>query len=154
MRWGDDAADDTPIKTSFPILFLSNTLDPVTPLGDALAMTRKFANASIIVQDGLGHCTISCVSSCTMAYLRAYLNDGIVPPRPKFKSDTGNDGEWPTCKCLERPWKHSLREEGDGFSASEIKAYRGLRDHYAAFTSSLHLENTNPLKEYFTKRSI
>ncbi|KAI3323001.1 alpha/beta-hydrolase [Xylariaceae sp. AK1471] len=160
MRWGDHPAHKpTPIETSFPILVLSNTLDPVTPLADALDMTRKFANASIVEQDGLGHCSLSCISTCTMAHLRAYLNEGIVPPPPKFKSDTGNDGQWPTCKCLDRPWKplgYIVEEEptaGFPVTISQTKAYEELRGQFAAFTLSQQLDHTNPLKKYLVERT-
>jgi hypothetical protein len=159
MPWDDHPAHkSTAIETSFPLLVLSNTLDPVTPLGDALDMTRKFANASIVEQDGLGHCSLSCISSCTMAHLRAYLNEGIVPPPPKFKSDTSNDGQWPTCRCLDRPWTHSAHEAEEpvpGFpvTISQRKAYEELRAHFTAFTLSQQLEDTNPLKAYLVEHS-
>ncbi|KAI1175495.1 Alpha/Beta hydrolase protein [Nemania sp. FL0916] len=161
MRWDDHPAHKpTPTKTSFPILFLSNRLDPVTPLGDALAMTRKFANASIVEQDGTGHCTLSCVSSCTIAHLQAYLNDGVVPPSPKFESDTSNDGQWPTCKCFDRPWRSSisLAEEPasvSGFTVtrSHIQAYEELRAHFSTTILTEQLGHNNLLKAYLLERS-
>ncbi|KAI0490676.1 Alpha/Beta hydrolase protein [Xylaria cf. heliscus] len=160
MRWGDHPVHKPAlIETSFPILIISNTLDPVTPLGDALVMTRKFANASIVEQDGIGHCSLSCVSSCTIAHLRAYLNDGIVPPPPKFKSDSSNDGQWPTCRCFDKPWASSsyLAEEEsmDGLQVdrSHMRAYEEMRAHFAAFTLSQQLDHNNPLKTYLVERS-
>lgn len=155
MRWDDHPAHKPAlIETSFPILVLSNTLDPVTPLGDALYMTRKFANASIVEQDGLGHCSLSCVSGCTIAHLRAYINDGIVPPPPKFKSDSGKAGEWPTCKCFDKPWASSghIAEESM-VDRSQMRAYEELRAQFAAFTLSQQLNYNNPLKTYLVERT-
>ncbi|KAI8625374.1 alpha/beta-hydrolase [Xylariaceae sp. FL1651] len=153
MRWDDHPAHKpTPIETSFPILFLSNTLDPVTPLSHALDMTRKFANASFVEQDGAGHCSLSCISTCTLTHIRAYLNDGIVPPEPKFNSDFGNDGQWPTCTCYEKPWTiHDFtgtKETVDGrdqITSSDLKAFEELRSQFTAFTLHQQLEYDNQL---------
>ncbi|KAI0408221.1 Alpha/Beta hydrolase protein [Xylaria palmicola] len=159
MRWDDHTAHKpAPIETSFPILVLSNTLDPVTPLSDALAMTRKFANASIVEQDGMGHCSLSCVSGCTIAHLRAYLNEGIVPPPPKFKSDSSNEGRWPTCKCHERPWisvGYTAEKSTDGarLNGTYMQAYEDIRSQFAALTLSQQLDYNNPLKAYLVERS-
>ncbi|KAJ8122043.1 hypothetical protein ONZ43_g1663 [Nemania bipapillata] len=159
MRWGDHPSHKpAPIETSFPILVLSNTLDPVTPLGDALAMTRKFANASIVEQAALGHCTLSCASSCTIAHLRAYLNDGVVPPPPKFKSNSSNEGQWPTCECPQRPWTSLGYTAGKSVSGTPLtqghmRAYDELRAHFSDFVLSQHLGYENPLKKYLIARS-
>ncbi|KAJ3568811.1 hypothetical protein NPX13_g6291 [Xylaria arbuscula] len=159
MRWGDHP-DQKPelIKTSFPILFLSNTFDPVTPLSHALDMSRKFANASLVEQDGLGHCTLACVSACTIKFIRAYVNEGIVPPPPKFESDSRNEGEWPKCTCLDKPWVASTdREEEpmDGISVTsgQRKGYEGLRAQFSMLTLAQQLEHDNPLKAYLIERS-
>lgn len=60
MNWDDHPAHKSkPIKTSFPLLFLSNTLDPVTPLSAAIKMSQKFVDAGLVEQKAMGHCTIS-----------------------------------------------------------------------------------------------
>ncbi|KAJ8130303.1 hypothetical protein O1611_g3325 [Lasiodiplodia mahajangana] len=159
MRWNDHPAHKPAlIETNFPILVLSNTLDPVTPLDDALTMTRKFANASIVEQKGLGHCTLSCVSGCTLAHLRAYLNDGVIPPAPKFKSDSSNEGQWPTCNCVQKPWTTlsytaEESESGSSLTTSHVQAYEELRAHFSDFTLSQQLDYHNPLKRYLVERS-
>ncbi|KAI1125384.1 Alpha/Beta hydrolase protein [Nemania abortiva] len=159
MRWNDHPGHKPAlIETSFPLLVLSNTLDPVTPLDDALTMTRKFANASIVEQDGLGHCSLSCVSGCTIAHLRAYLNDGVVPPPPKFKSDSGNEGQWPTCKCPQKPWaplSYTAEELASGSSLTEshMQAYEELSAHFSDFTLTQQLDYYNPLRRYIVERS-
>ncbi|TGJ86163.1 hypothetical protein E0Z10_g2612 [Xylaria hypoxylon] len=158
MRWDDHPAHKPAlIETSFPILVLSNTLDPVTPLSHALEMTRKFANASIVEQDGIGHCSLSCVSGCTIAHLRAYLNEGIVPPPPKFTSDSSNDGQWPTCQCFDKPWTTSDYETEESLSRlsvnrSHTQAYEELRAQFSVFTLSQQLDYNNPLKTYLVER--
>ncbi|KAI1111118.1 Alpha/Beta hydrolase protein [Nemania sp. NC0429] len=160
MRWHDDPTHKPAlIQTSFPILLFSNTLDPVTPLEAALAMTRKFANASIVEQDGSGHCTLSCWSSCTIKHLRAYFNEGVVPPPPKFKSDVGNEGQWPTCQCFEGPWtspgRPAAEESMSGIPATgdHVQAYRELRAHFSISMLSQQLDYNNPLKSYLVERT-
>lgn len=130
MRWDDHPAHKPgPIRTDFPILFMSNHFDPVTPLYAALKMVRKFENASIVEQLAEGHCAESCVSLCTHGHLRAYLNEGKLPPAPRF--DGPNSGEWTQCECREKPWKSlSLTEDDvlEGFSAEDAETLRNLGD--------------------------
>ncbi|XDG01779.1 hypothetical protein ABKA04_001394 [Annulohypoxylon sp. FPYF3050] len=177
MRWDDHPAHkQEPIDTSFPVLFMSNHFDPVTPLRSALKMTRKFSGASIIEQFAEGHCTVACVSLCMIGHVQAYFNKGIVPPAPKF--DSSDQGEWTTCTCDEKPWK-SLnnqimvpQEDGgalveevnwkddllEGLTAEEanvMKAYSGLRNKFAEFiTSQQRFEYRNPLQHLWTSSSM
>ncbi|KAI0015383.1 TAP-like protein-domain-containing protein [Xylariomycetidae sp. FL0641] len=171
MRWDDRSADTSlAIETSFPILFMSSTLDPVTPLHGAVKMARKFANASIVEQHSEGHCTISCVSLCTINHIRAYLDEGIVPPAPE--SDSGAIDRWPTCECNEKPWR-SL-DCHSGHIAMDCQSHRATREHvtkdvtpqelevldaysqvgsYLSFSSSLqHLTYDNPFRGYFANK--
>ncbi|KAI1391514.1 alpha/beta-hydrolase [Hypoxylon trugodes] len=174
MRWDDHPIHKPkPINTSFPVLFLSNHLDPVTPLHAALKMTRKFSNASIVEQKAEGHCTLACVSLCTINHIRAYFDKGVVPPKPKFDSD--DEGEWPTCDCDEKPWKSlsgrasmaspgsDPRSQGDyellhGKTAEEVEvmmAYHDLRDQFVKFPM-FHdqFEHHNPLRGAHLSSSI
>ncbi|KAI1801406.1 TAP-like protein-domain-containing protein [Daldinia bambusicola] len=155
MRWDDHPIHKPKaIETSFPVLFLSNHLDPVTPLHYALKMTRKFSGASLVEQKADGHCTVSCVSPCTVGHIRAYLNDGVVPPVPKYGSN--DEGEWPTCECSEKPWKSlndmTLVPSSDSSSQGKVEsellggktaeeletmeASRRLRTRFIEFTTS------------------
>ncbi|TLD13649.1 uncharacterized protein PgNI_03408 [Pyricularia grisea] len=98
------------IKTAFPILFVSNTFDPVTPMHNGLAMSRRFVDAGFLEQRSEGHCSIATVSLCTMGKIKAYLEDGIVPPPPIFSKDSGiikatPKGVWDRCKADENPWR-------------------------------------------------
>lgn len=165
MRWDDHPSHKpTPIDTDFPLLFLSNRRDPVTPLHAALKMTRKFSNASIVEQIADGHCTISCISPCTIGHIRAYMNDGILPPSPKFNSE--DEGEWATCKCNEKPWK-SFDASGKGHTTTErgelvpdtpnehvleeleiMASYHELRNHFVSQMVSQVVDEFNPLRQF------
>ncbi|KAL7625808.1 hypothetical protein AAE478_005031 [Parahypoxylon ruwenzoriense] len=162
MRWDDHPAHKAaPIETSFPLLFLSNTLDPVTPLRAALKMAHKFVNASVVEQRAEGHCTISCVSPCTIGHVRAYLDGGVLPP-PSSPLSSNSDGR-ATCECSERPFK-SLEDAtlGDdilrGKTAEEAEtmmAYRDLRSRFVDFTAfQQHFEYDNPLRHAVRSDSV
>ncbi|QRW11913.1 alpha/beta hydrolase family protein [Ceratobasidium sp. AG-Ba] len=80
-------------KTRFPILFMSLDADPVTPLSSAVKMSRGFGkeSATLLIQQGFGHCTTAHPSLCTYNHVRDYFIDGKVPvngthctPEPGF----------------------------------------------------------------------
>ncbi|KAJ5374178.1 hypothetical protein N7517_006184 [Penicillium concentricum] len=74
---GPISALDRP--TSFPILFASNTIDPITPLKSARKMSSLFAGSVLLLQEGVGHTVIDQgASDCYFAHVQAYLQ-GIVP---------------------------------------------------------------------------
>jgi hypothetical protein len=105
MPW-DPAHKQKPIKTSFPVLFISNTADPVTPLHAGVKMAQKFVDAGLIEQKSMGHCSLSAVSRCTTQKIAAYFTQGKVPPHP-VKSGNGRelvDGKWDKCEADEWPF--------------------------------------------------
>ncbi|KAG9084527.1 hypothetical protein FRC07_013615, partial [Ceratobasidium sp. 392] len=73
-------------KTKFPILFMSLDADPVTPLAAAAKMAKGFGNesATLLVQEGFGHCTTSHPSLCTQKHVHDYFVDGKVPANGTF----------------------------------------------------------------------
>jgi len=105
MDWDDHPAHSPkPIKTSHPILFISNTYDPVTPLAAGLKMAKKFVNAGFLEQQSEGHCSIfSAVSRCTAEKVRAYIRTGEVPPSPVEGSEN-SESKWEKCQADEWPF--------------------------------------------------
>jgi pimeloyl-ACP methyl ester carboxylesterase len=111
MRWDDHPAHKPkPIKTSFPLLFLSNSQDPVTPLKAGVKMARKFVDAGLVEQHGAGHCSLAAASLCTLKKIRAYLGEGKVPPSPEWgpKGREIEDGKWDRCARDDWPWKNRM----------------------------------------------
>ncbi|KAJ6544306.1 TAP-like protein-domain-containing protein [Mycena capillaripes] len=66
-------------NTSFPILLVGNTADPVTPLWAAKKMSKGFAGSVVLTQDSAGHCSISAPSLCTQNHIRQYFLKGTLP---------------------------------------------------------------------------
>ncbi|RAH40457.1 alpha/beta-hydrolase [Aspergillus brunneoviolaceus CBS 621.78] len=74
---GDISALKTP--TSFPILFASNTIDPITPLISARKVSSRFAGSVLLMQEAVGHTVIDQgASDCYFGKIQAYFQ-GIVP---------------------------------------------------------------------------
>lgn len=87
------------IETAFPLLFLSSTYDPVTPLAAAVKMALQFKDAGLVEQLSEGHCTIAAASKCTAKVVREYVIQGKVPAPP-----VAEDKEWMRCGADEGPW--------------------------------------------------
>ncbi|KAH8671745.1 TAP-like protein-domain-containing protein [Xylariales sp. PMI_506] len=66
-------------NTSHPILWIGNRADPVTPLNNAVEMAKKFPGARVLVQDSVGHMSLSSPSVCTIKYVRQYFQTGELP---------------------------------------------------------------------------
>ncbi|KAJ5967475.1 hypothetical protein N7501_003723 [Penicillium viridicatum] len=67
------------MPTSFPILFASNTIDPITPLESARKMSSRFAGSILLMQEAVGHTVIGQgASDCYFGQIQAYLQ-GTVP---------------------------------------------------------------------------
>ncbi|KAL2193349.1 TAP-like protein-domain-containing protein [Corynascus similis CBS 632.67] len=108
------------IETANPILFVSNTYDPVTPLYAAVKMALKFKDAGLLEQKSLGHCTLAGLSRCTAKVVRDYLTKGKVPPPPR-DVDSDYEGEWMQCEADEVPWDSVDPERLASFEAEERK---------------------------------
>ncbi|KAH8812049.1 TAP-like protein-domain-containing protein [Xylogone sp. PMI_703] len=132
MRWDDHPAHKPkPIKTAFPLLFISNSADPVTPLYAGVKMAKKFVGAGLIEQISGGHCSLAAASRCTLGKIRAYLNEGKVPPVPEIdsKGKELEGGKWDRCEPDEWPWKPLVQSQD--FTTEEMEvldAWKKIQD--------------------------
>jgi hypothetical protein len=140
MRWDDHPAHkQKPINTSYPLLFVSNTFDPVTPLKAGVKMAKKFINAGLIEQKSEGHCSLAAVSKCTISKIRSYFTTGEAPPPPVIESEEGwRDGNWTTCEADEWPFHpydgDEFLAQGDGVEwALEAVRMTALKDMQESF---------------------
>ncbi|KAJ7022172.1 hypothetical protein C8F04DRAFT_1049147 [Mycena alexandri] len=63
----------------WPMLIVSNTMDPVTPIENGLRMNALMPNSTrLIIQDGPGHCSTATPTPCTENLVRGYFA-GILP---------------------------------------------------------------------------
>jgi len=66
-------------NTSYPILWIGNTLDTVTPLRNAQHMNAKFPKSVLLQHDSEGHCSPAAPSLCTAKAIRTYFQTGVLP---------------------------------------------------------------------------
>ncbi|GJE96255.1 alpha/beta hydrolase [Phanerochaete sordida] len=66
-------------NTSFPILLVGNTADPITPILHARRISKGFQNSVVLQQDSAGHCSLSATSFCTLMTIREYIRQGKLP---------------------------------------------------------------------------
>ncbi|KAK3989955.1 TAP-like protein-domain-containing protein [Cladorrhinum sp. PSN332] len=66
-------------RTKFPILFVNNVADNVTPLVSAKKNSKGFEGSVVLVQEGYGHTSLAAGSKCTAGKVRAYFQEGKVP---------------------------------------------------------------------------
>lgn len=91
-------------KPAAPLLFLSNRLDPVTPLQSARKMAAEHPGAVVVVQEAMGHCALSLPSvKCTQGIAREYMHTGKVPSRETV------------CKSDFDPWKKDVKAAASSF---------------------------------------
>ncbi|KAJ6526211.1 TAP-like protein-domain-containing protein [Mycena vulgaris] len=64
-----------------PILFVSNTYDPVTPISSGRRMVNVFGkdNARLLENNAYGHCSVSQPSLCIAHAIRDYMIRGTLP---------------------------------------------------------------------------
>ncbi|KAF2103775.1 hypothetical protein NA57DRAFT_30177, partial [Rhizodiscina lignyota] len=90
-------------NTSHPILLVSNTYDPVTPLRNAHKISGRFNGSTVLEQHTDGHCAIPDASLCIAKHVREYFQTGKLPePGTVCKHDFGHfdDREEPNTMAL------------------------------------------------------
>ncbi|ROW04783.1 hypothetical protein VMCG_04895 [Cytospora schulzeri] len=66
-------------KTSFPILYIANMADNITPLVSARNNSAGFEDSVVLVQNSYGHTSLAAPSTCIAKAIRAYFQDGKLP---------------------------------------------------------------------------
>ncbi|KAJ7440991.1 TAP-like protein-domain-containing protein [Mycena latifolia] len=66
-------------NTSFPLLVIGNTADPVTPISMARKTSAYFPGSVLLTLDAPGHTSIAAVSTCISIHMRQYFQNGILP---------------------------------------------------------------------------
>ncbi|KAJ7773931.1 alpha/beta-hydrolase [Mycena metata] len=85
-------------NTSFPLLVIGNTVDPVTPISGANKTAQAFPGSVLLTLDAVAHTSVNAPSTCVFGYLREYFVNGTLPPvgtmctpdSPVFPSSAGN----------------------------------------------------------------
>ncbi|KPM37465.1 hypothetical protein AK830_g9111 [Neonectria ditissima] len=83
-----------------PLLFMSNRLDPVTPLRSARAMAAGHPGSGLVIQEAMGHTVVGMdPGSCVYKILADYFEFGTVPSDVAYCE--------PACK----PWDIGCRDK-------------------------------------------
>jgi pimeloyl-ACP methyl ester carboxylesterase len=129
-------------NTSHPILFISNTADPVTPLRSGRYMHNLFPGSSIMISDHTGHSSISAPNPCILSRINAYFQTGelpspgtlcVPPPSPYSLNSTDPDSpfydpslESANVVTLQEEDRNGMRLLGAGESLRKQAAVSGL----------------------------
>ena len=76
-----ESGKPVPGKPLSPILFLTNRLDPVTPLSAARAMSANHPGSRLIIQEAMGHCSVGnpVYKPCVNGIVAEYFYSGKLP---------------------------------------------------------------------------
>ncbi|KAG9245276.1 TAP-like protein-domain-containing protein [Calycina marina] len=86
--WGIDGVDRYagPFggRTKNPMLFVSNTRDPVTPKINGQRAATLFEGSQSLVTDGTGHTSLAVINVCALRKIGAYFQNGTMPGCDNF----------------------------------------------------------------------
>lgn len=139
-------------NTSHPILFVSNTADPVTPLRSGRVMSSKFPGSGLLINDQAGHCSFSAKNLCAFEKIRQYFQTGALPasntlciPPPSAYSLNSTDPDSPFYDPNLEFYTAESAESGNIFEQQNIhEAVQTLRRVVAesdAFTFNVLIGN-------------
>ncbi|KAK4167179.1 Alpha/Beta hydrolase protein [Cladorrhinum sp. PSN259] len=100
------------IKTRFPILFVNNVADNVTPLISARKNSEVFEGSVVLVQEGYGHTSLAAGSKCTAEKIRRYFQEGEVPFSSGLDGDKEEEEEETRCVGM-LPFGNELEKDVD-----------------------------------------
>ncbi|KAJ7152023.1 Alpha/Beta hydrolase protein, partial [Mycena filopes] len=66
-------------NTSFPLLVIGNTADPVTPIVGANKTAKAFPKSVLLTLDAVAHTSMGAPSVCVFGYLQQYFVNGTLP---------------------------------------------------------------------------
>ncbi|KAE9370517.1 hypothetical protein N431DRAFT_411948 [Stipitochalara longipes BDJ] len=71
-------------KTINPILFVSNTLDPVNPIYNGQKGTSIFKDAQLLTIEGIGHTSTATRNNCGYGKISAFFESGTLPGKDNY----------------------------------------------------------------------
>ncbi|KAF3022556.1 hypothetical protein E8E14_012942 [Neopestalotiopsis sp. 37M] len=70
--------------TATPMLFVSNTYDPVTPIENSIMSAPKYKNAQVLTVDGMGHGLSATFNTCAYTKMATYFQTDTLPGNDSF----------------------------------------------------------------------
>ncbi|KAE9372919.1 hypothetical protein N431DRAFT_376208 [Stipitochalara longipes BDJ] len=71
-------------RTDRPMLVVSNTLDPVTPIMNGKKSARIFSNAELLTIEGTGHTSLGSQNACASKKIGAFFQTGTLPGEDNY----------------------------------------------------------------------
>ncbi|KUJ07981.1 alpha/beta-hydrolase [Mollisia scopiformis] len=101
--------------TKNPMLFVSNTRDPVTPVYNGQKWSHRFKGAQLLTVDGTGHTSPITKNTCAFQKIGNYFKTGELP---------GNDN---FCKLEVGPWNVTIPQ-----GMENVNGWRDIQDGLAS----------------------